>query len=156
MPPSLSAAVHRPADRAASHVAPFLDPEGLYCVLRIAGQAFMIMKVVLAHVVQVRGRQLPGLHAATDLAAGIPGVVIACVVSPGLLFFDKPFDGGQRVGVEVAWGQLRLQLPCLSGPAVVGAFGVVQAGVGGEGVEFVPGQMVASRQSPRTFTADLP
>ena len=109
----------------------------------------MIMKVVLAHVVQVRGRQLPGLHAATDLAAGIPGVVIACVVSPGLLFFDEPFDGGQRVGVEAGWDQLGAQLPGLGSPAVVGAFGLVEGRVGGKGVEFVPGQVVANRQPPR-------
>jgi hypothetical protein len=59
--------------------------------------------------------------------------------------FDKPFDGGQGVRVEAGGGQLGLQLPGLGSPAVVGAFGLVERSVGGQGVEFVPGQLVADR-----------
>ena len=90
-----------------------------------------------------------GCVSAVGLAAGISRVVIACAVSADLLLFDKAFDGGQGVGVEAGRGQLGVQLPGLGGPVVAGAFGFVEGGVGGQGVEFVPGQVVADRQPPR-------
>ena len=62
---------------------------------------------------------------------------------------DEPFDGRQGVGVEARQGQLGAQLPGLGGPAVAGAFHFVQGRVSGQGVEFVPGQVVADCQSPR-------
>src|SRR6266568_6531410 len=62
---------------------------------------------------------------------------------------DKlPIDGGQGAGVEAGRGELGVQLRGVGGPAVAGAFGVVEGSVGGQGVEFVPGQVVADRQPP--------
>ena len=86
---------------------------------------------------------------AIRLLAGILGVVIAGIVAVALFGLDKPFDSRKGVGVQAGWDQLGLQLPGLSSPAVAGAFGIVQAGVGGQGVKFVPGQVVADRQPPR-------
>jgi hypothetical protein len=69
-------------------------------------------------------------------------------VSPlTFLVFDEPFDGGQ--GVEAGRGQLGVQLFGLGNPAVAGAFGFIQGGIGAQGVEFVPGQVVPDRQPPR-------
>src|SRR5690242_16477713 len=88
--------------------------------------------------------------ARTTLAAWISNADIAFVISLGrILVFDEPFDGGQGVGVEAGRSQPGVQLLGLSGPAVAGAFGFVEGGVGGEGVEFVPRQPVADRQPPR-------
>src|SRR5262249_8551384 len=98
MPPSLSAAVYRPAERVCEprRSPPFMIPG--------TSQSLCLKD--------------PRDHGGdrSRLAAGILGVVVGCLVSPGLLFlfFDEPFDGGQGVGVQAGWGQLRLQLPGLS------------------------------------------
>jgi hypothetical protein len=81
---------------------------------------------------QARWYQQCGLPARYPSAAGIPSVVIACVVAAGLLVLDEPFDGHQGVGVEAGQGQLTVQLPGLDSPAVAGAFGFVQGGYDGK------------------------
>ncbi len=67
----------------------------------------------------------------------------------GLFFGDQPFDGGQRVGVQAGRHQPGVQGIGPGGPAVVGAFGLVEGGVGAQRVEFVPGQVVAGSQAQR-------
>jgi hypothetical protein len=61
----------------------------------------------------------------------MPSIVIVSTVPAGLLGLDKSLDSRQGVGVEAGWDQLGLQLPGLGSPAVVGAFGLVEGGVGG-------------------------
>ena len=67
--------------------------------------------------------------------------------SSSLLTFlsDEPFGESQGVAGEAGWGQLGVQLPGLGSPAVAGAFGFVEGGMGGQSAEFVPGQVVADR-----------
>ena len=62
---------------------------------------------------------------------------------------DEPFDGAQRVGVQAGRDQPGVKGLALGGPAVVGAFGLVEGGVGAQRVEFVPGQLVAGGQPQR-------
>jgi hypothetical protein len=58
---------------------------------------------------------------------------------------DEPFDGDQGVGVEAGRDQFGPQPVRLDGPSVADPFGLVEGGVGGKRIEFVPGQVVANR-----------
>jgi hypothetical protein len=62
---------------------------------------------------------------------------------------DEPFGGGQRVGVQSGGDQAGVQGAGPGGPAMVGVLGLVEEGVGVQGVEFVPGKLVAGGDSQR-------
>ena len=69
----------------------------------------------------------------------------------GFLGGDELFDGGQRVGVQPGRDQPFVQGVGPGGPAVVGVLGLVEGGVGAQGVEdSVPGQVMAGSQAQRS------
>jgi len=66
-----------------------------------------------------------------------------------LLGGDAPFHGAQRIGVQAGRDQPGVQGVGPGGPPLVDALGVVEGGVGAQGVELMPGQVVAGGQAQR-------
>ena len=66
-----------------------------------------------------------------------------------LLGGDEPLDGSQRIGIQAGRDEPFVQGVGLAGPAVVDALGLVEGGVGPQGSELVPGQVMAGSEAQR-------